>query len=621
MRIARVRIQNFRCFSDSSEWSVDWVPNTDLNLLIGANGSGKTALVDAIDFALNCDGRMNPAVLVTEYDFPQCDTSKIIEIEVTLTELGIVLADFEDDIQWIDKKTKELVDGDEEPPNEADHERAVIIRFEAKRDDEDGEIRPKWILPKLQKTEYHEQDELSWAQHEAIGYFRIQPAVSAGAFTLSQYSKLGRHLRKLKYRLGKLPEKLRPTQKLPECIISEANCNECDKINACKPSVEEAADANGTKPLGKMLGDIATRAQGMLSGSSWSAMNASLGPRYGGLRSSLAAITLGLRSVGGDDVGFIPFERLSAGEKYALSFALADTQIPGEVTPIIVMEEPETALFPAAIGQIVARLQGSNAPQLILTSHSESVVRRFELESIFRMDAKQGLKRVDTIVSDDAMRRALEYLIMPGSTSVLFVEKVLVVEGGGDAFASGVLDRLAGAVSRKEKLQKSFASTGWTVLSANQADNIPDTVEALKNLGIKVAALFDADAKGRVNADKIKDKCPVFTYERSNNGEVDLELALLLGLEKANQDKAIKGFQRYSECKTCSQGKNVRNCLNKNGCCLSVPKDTLKSEFRDSCLGQYRETKRFPRAFASLAEKLDTAQTGKIIELEVDNWK
>lgn len=130
-------------------------------------------------------------------------------------------------------------------------------------------------------------------------------------------------------------------------------------------------------------------------------------------------------------------------------------------------------------------------------------------------------------------------LSVPGSTSVLFVEKVLVVEGGGDAFASGVLDRLAGAMSRKEKLQKSFSSTGWTVLSANQADNIPDTVEALKNLGIKVAALFDADAKGRVNADKIKDKCPVLTYERSNNGEVDLDLSLLLGLEKVNQDKAI----------------------------------------------------------------------------------
>jgi hypothetical protein len=235
------------------------------------------------------------------------------------------------------------------------------------------------------------------------------------------------------------------------------------------------------------------------------------------------------------------------------------------------------------------------------------------------MDAKRGLKRVDTIASDDAMRWALEHLVMPGSTSVLFVEKVLVVEGGGDAFASGILDRLAGSISRKEKLQKSFASTGWTVLSANRADYIPGTVEALQSLGIKVAALFDADRPGRLNADKIKDRCPVFTYERSNNEEVDLELALLLGLQKLDRDKAIKRFQRYSECKTCSQGKNVRNCLSKNGCCLSVSKDALKSDFRDSCLGQYRETKSFPRAFASLVAKLDTAQTGTIIELEVDS--
>ena len=63
MRIARVSIQNFRCFSSADEWALDWLPNGDLNLLIGPNGAGKTALVDAIDLVLNWEGQRNRALV------------------------------------------------------------------------------------------------------------------------------------------------------------------------------------------------------------------------------------------------------------------------------------------------------------------------------------------------------------------------------------------------------------------------------------------------------------------------------------------------------------------------------------------------------------------------------
>jgi len=142
MKLARLRVRNFRCFCGEDWW--DWIPNRGLNLLIGPNGSGKTAVLDAIDTVLNWEGRTNRA-LIPEYDFPYCDTNKTIEIEATLTDMGMGLADFESDIQWVDKTSFKPIDESDEEPDEEKHERAVIVRFEALRSQDDGEIQWRWL--------------------------------------------------------------------------------------------------------------------------------------------------------------------------------------------------------------------------------------------------------------------------------------------------------------------------------------------------------------------------------------------------------------------------------------------------------------------------------------------
>jgi predicted ATP-dependent endonuclease of OLD family len=617
MKLVRLRVRNFRCFCGEDWW--EWIPNGDLNLLIGPNGSGKTAVLDAIDFVLNWEGRTNRS-LITEYDFPYCDTCNTIEIEATLTDIGTDLADFISDIQWVDKETLDPIDGSDEEPDEEKHERAVIVRFEAARNQEDGDIRWKWLLPKFPSTDMEGPEELSRQQHEAIGYFRIRPAISEGAFTLGEYSALGRHLRKLRYKLGRLPEKLKPISVMPECILGRLDCAKCDKREDCSNEIEdgEGDTAKGT-PLGELLSQIISKAGSMLGENAWAGMEKSLGPRFGGLRSSLTAITVGLRP--SDSGGFLPFERLSAGEKYALSFAMATTQVAGSVMPILVMEEPETALYPAAIGQITAALQSANSPQVIVSSHSESVVRRFAISDIFRIGKDRKPNRLDRMITDEGIRWAAEQLAIPGSTSVLFADKVLVVEGDGDAFAIGEMDRIAGSVRNGNEPQKSFASLGWTVLSASKAENVPDTVEALKQFGIgSIAALFDGDQKGLESAEQTKERCPTFAYRSSKDAAPILELALLFGLDNEEQNATLDAFQTHEQCKNCRQKNDVKNCLGKNGCQLpsQIKKDRLKAALRKCCLKQYREKKVFPPAFRALCEQIDNAKAGKIICLDID---
>ena len=62
MKIHTIRIRNFRCFGSDAvhdEWGIVFQPQAGLNLLVGPNGCGKTALVDAIDIAFNPEGHTN----------------------------------------------------------------------------------------------------------------------------------------------------------------------------------------------------------------------------------------------------------------------------------------------------------------------------------------------------------------------------------------------------------------------------------------------------------------------------------------------------------------------------------------------------------------------------------
>jgi len=348
MKILKVTINSFRCFNEKFKW----FPQNSLNLLIGPNGSGKTALIDAIDIVLNSESRSNRA-LISEYDFPFCDTNKKIEIEVILTEPETSLGIFDGIFEFYDENKQELFT-DLDDKDESKYKRAIRIKFEASLNQDDGEIEWRWILPKFIETDDIKAEELTKKQHEAIGYFRINPAISAGAFTLNQYSTLGRHLRKLKYRLGKLPNSLKPDSTPPTCYFKN-DCTECKDKDNCKPDPEESTEK---KTISEYLGKIISDAESMLGEDSWKNMKSSLGPRYGGLKSSLAAITLGLYPKNEVNQAFIPFEKLSAGEKYALSFSLAITQIPNTSLPIVIMEEPETALYPVNGGAKVYHLAG-----------------------------------------------------------------------------------------------------------------------------------------------------------------------------------------------------------------------------------------------------------------------
>lgn len=629
MKIHTIRIRNFRCFGENvqDEWGMIFRPNQNLNLVVGPNGSGKTAMLDAIDIVMNAEGRTNQA-LISEYDFPYCDTTKLMCIEVTLVDLGSTVGDFDSDIQWIDPADGEPIETKGVDLDEEVHQKAVLIRFEAKLDADDGEIKWGWFLQKFIETEMEARKEITGYQHWSLGYFRIRPTVTAGAFTLGQYSALGRHLRKLRFRLGKLPENLRADSQLPKCLIENPDCESCSDRADCIPLVEDESAAPEQLPtVGSTLGNIASGAKKVLGSHGWNQMNVSLGPRYGGQRSNLAALTLGLRTdVKPENPKFIPFERLSSGEKYAFSFSLARIQVPGDRPPVILMEEPETALYPSAIAMLIGGLQATptgDAPQVIISSHSESVLRCFSTDNIFGM----GLDRkptslqtvIDSIDTEGDISRRLEYLMMPGGPCSLFADKVLLVEGAQDAITSGHLDRLAAKITAKKKgnTYHSFSSLGWSILDTSGSERSLGHVKLLLGLGKKVAALFDADGKGKENAEKTKNLCPTFIYKSEIGGNPTLEDALLKGLPEKGREEVLADFYSDSSCSKCD--KKETSCWVQRMLCDIGDRDDRKNRLQDLSLKHYRKKHIFPRAFEELWTQIDTTEKGVIHTLPIES--
>ncbi len=629
MRVDTLRVRNFRCFGEpvGGGWALILRLARSLNLLVGPNGSGKTAILDALDIVLNPEGRSNQA-LVSEYDFHSCDPLVHLCAEVVLTEVDPVLPEFDSDIQWLDPADGSLVEEKGVEVDSSAHERCVVIGFEAALDEATGAIDWEWYLPKYPATGAEPRKRLTRAQHMALGYYRIRPAVSAGAFTLGRYSALGRQLSKLNYRLGKLPSAVRGHYARPTCEFLLSSCGDCPERAACLP-IPSAGEEEGVaqQPLGAFLAGVLTRAQSIIGAGSWSDMTPTLGPRYGGLSSSLAGITLGVRPRD-ETERFIPFEYLSDGERYALSFALARSQIPGEITPVIVMEEPETALYPSGVAALVRDIQAApstEAPQVLLSSHSEAVLRCARAEDVFVVDREHGVENLGRVLkaaattSKDQLHRP-EYLLRPGGPSVLLADKVVVVEGPGDAIVGGYLDRLAAAnASRLGVDHKSFAAKGWSIYSADNADAIPAVVPILRLLGKAVAAVFDADERGKAGAERTKTICPTFLYRSAEWNQPCIEEALLAGLDNGRKPTVLSALQSSLDCSTCGlQAAQKARCWSVGYECAIGSKDGRKSRLQMLCLEEYEKAGGFPKAFATLLEYLDTAAPGAVTELVID---
>jgi len=103
-----------------------------------------------------------------------------------------------------------------------------------------------------------------------------------------------------------------------------------------------------------------------------------------------------------------PAQMMSDGTIYALSLLVAVLDMPSD-SGLTLIEEPERGLHPQVIFEFIdlMRTQASNANPLWMTTHSESVVRRLQLDELWLVDKKEGRTQMKAAASGHLQQQDL----------------------------------------------------------------------------------------------------------------------------------------------------------------------------------------------------------------------
>lgn len=157
VRIRKVEIENFRGIHQLS-----WCPTPGINCLIGPGDSGKSSVLDAIDFCLGA--RRN--IQFSDADFHHLDIKTPIHISVTLGELDDGLKNLEAYgmyVRGFNEKSGEIED---EP--EKDFETVLTVRLTVSSD-----LEPLWSLVSERAEAQGLVRNLNWADRVRLAPTRI----------------------------------------------------------------------------------------------------------------------------------------------------------------------------------------------------------------------------------------------------------------------------------------------------------------------------------------------------------------------------------------------------------------------------------------------------------------
>lgn len=448
MWVRGVHIKHFRVFDDF--W---FVPNRGVNVIIGPNNIGKTALLDAMSLCLDPSVRHYRDDVVTRYDFHDQDLSQQICIRVWLA----VEDDETDDVKlaYLDKVSKWTVATDPphlaplqvdpmtEPEELDEHKELVCVEVTAQWDD----------ARHVAEVEHHVVDEaftargdLSYADRDLLDY---------------------RHF-------GSQREPLRELSLRQRSALSR-NLDESDLSTAFRELLESLESNSDILSQAPSLRDMLVRLKSLLAPEmlpGWAEVGREFAATF--LEEGFSSIRRGatIATVSGEsEEAKLPLSCQGHGVQNALLLAyLIDGLRSPETSSIVVLEEPEQNLEPPLARWIFRELYEAGRPvdgtnkedevtsgQAFVTTHSpvlvteadgaECLVIMQESESGVGSSGEAGegdddspsaqarkrsIRALTCSELDQEVRKTLELNAHLYATA-LFARQVLIVEGASEA--------------------------------------------------------------------------------------------------------------------------------------------------------------------------------------------
>ncbi|OAN53514.1 ATP-dependent nuclease [Sphingobium sp. TCM1] len=477
-RIRKVEIRNFRSIA-----TLDWFPLAGINCLIGPGDSGKSTILDAIDFCLGA--RRN--LTFCDDDFHRLQLEQPIRIGVTLGELDSHLRSMEAYGLYLRGFNFQTGAIEPEPGSGLD----TVLTVELSVGDD---LEPQWQLVSERAAALGQSRGLSWADRVRLAPTRL--------------GQSGEH--NLSWKRGSILNK-----------VSE------ERASAASAIAQAARDARIT------FGD---KAKDQL-GEALAAVQATAGrlgvPIAGQVQALLDAhgvnVTGGTISLHGGDG--VPLRGLGLGSVRLLVAGL-QRHVAGEA-PMILIDELEHGLEPHRIIRLLAELgaKETNPPlQAFVTSHSPVAVRELSIQQLH-------------VVRPGPFGHTVSWMARAGDVQgtvrkfpdALLARSVLVCEGASEVGLIRGLDLYRQATNRP-----SLTALGVALVDGG-GDTTFARATAFQQMGYRTAVLRDNDiaVHGNLEAGFLQAGGQVFKWTDGHALEDELFVSLSIGGVKLLLERAI----------------------------------------------------------------------------------
>jgi putative ATP-dependent endonuclease of OLD family len=387
-RIRKITIENFRCINE-----VTWLPSAGINCLIGPGDSGKSTILNAIDFCLGARRNLQ----FTDADFHRLDVEDPIRIAVTFGELHDTLKNLDAYGLYL----RGFTEGgtiEDEPANEA--ETVLTLQLTVASD-----LEPSWSLFSERAQAQGQSRNLNWQDRVSVAPMRIGAAA-------------GYHLG---WGRGSVLNRLSEERADASAVLAKA---------ARDARTAFSEDAQGQ--LGETLRIVEATAKelGIPVGQNVKAM----------LDTHSASFSGGTISLHDEDG--IPLSGLGIGSTRLLIAGLQRKA--AAETAVILIDETEHGLEPHRIIRFVTSLGAKEREpplQVFMTTHSPVVLRELSGNQLFVVRRQGESHHIQNVGADDDIQSTIR--LYPDA---FLAPSVLVCEGASEVgFVRGVdLHRVEG---------------------------------------------------------------------------------------------------------------------------------------------------------------------------------
>ncbi len=432
-RIRRLEIRNFRSIQ-----TLDWVPSTGINCLVGPGDSGKSSILDAIDL---CLGARRSAPF-SDTDFYGLDVSQPILISVTLGALPEALLNLEAYGEFL--RGYDAAAGGVEDEPRAGIETVLTMRLTVTCD-----LEPTWLLYSERAKQQERERGLAWKERTALAPVRIGSFANTN-LSWTRGSVLNR-LTEEQINLG--AELARAAREARATFGDQARAPLAETLRV----VTETATYLGV-PVG-------ASAQALLDAHS---------------------VSIGDGAIALHNESGVPLRSLGTGSARLLISGLQ--RMASEKATIALVDEVEYGLEPHRIARLLDSLGAKDAAlplQVFMTTHSPVAIRELSGNQVFVVRSQGGRHDVCEVGVTDDVQSTLR-----ADPEAFLAKSVIVCEGASEVGLARGLDQYwvgFGAPSF-------FALGGAYVdVGGSNPDRCFTRGAALLRLGYRVLVFVDAD--------------------------------------------------------------------------------------------------------------------------------